>query len=145
MATGFVLDDPGLSGGGPVNLAGFPGMWTPGEPIAAAEFIKAGAFDSVEEMRDRVRELGMPLKEVSVGEGEASMPVRANHAPNSEEAAEAKATLEASTPRSHAEADQAAADLGLDFPPGMKLADKLEAIRTALDPGTGDATAEDAE
>jgi hypothetical protein len=143
--TAFVLDDEGLAGGGPVNLAGFPGMWTPGEPIAAAEFVKAGAFDSVQEMRDRVRELGMPLKEVTVGEGTAPIAARANHMPNAEEAAEAKATLETSTPRSHAEADQAAAELGLDFPAGTKLADKVEAIRTALDPGTGDATEKDAD
>lgn len=141
--TAFVLDDEGLAGGGPVNLAGFPGMWTPGEPIAASEFIRAGAFDTVEEMRDRVRELGMPLKETSVGEGTAPMTGRANHAPNSEEAAAAKEMLETSTPRSHAEADQAAAELGLDFPEGTKLADKLEAIRTALDPGSGDEQAAD--
>lgn len=135
--TAFVLDDPGLAGGGPVNLAGFPGTWTPGEPIAASAFVDAGAFESVQAMRDQIRELRMPLKEISVSEGSAPLPLRDNHMPNAEEAAAAKQSLETSTPRTHKEADKAAAELGIDFAPDTKLADKLEAIRVALDPGTG--------
>jgi hypothetical protein len=140
VATAFVLDDPGLAGGGPVNLAGFPGVWTPDQPIEAEAFVANGAFDSVDEMRDRVDELGLPLKEVDVAEGSAPMPARAEgHAPNAEEAAAAKAAVQDRTPRTHAEANQIGLELGLEFAPDAKLAEKVDAIKQALDQADADA------
>lgn len=132
MPTAYVLDADDLAGSEAVTFPGFPGVWTPGEPIAAAEFVKAGAFDSVDEMGDRVAELGLPLKQTTVADGEGLMPARENHLPSQEQADATKAELNGRTPKSHAEADAIAADLGISFPPDAKLDKKKALIAEAL-------------
>lgn len=120
-----------MSGTSAVNFPGFPGAWTPGEPIEADEFVRVGAVSTVDELRDLAAELDLPLEEVDVAAGSAPMPVQANHRP-SERQRRAEIVDEATkghTIRTHAQADKAAAELDLVFGPDVEtVADKVAAI-----------------
>ena len=75
----YVLPQSAVAGTAAVNLSGFPGMWTPGDPIAAAELVRHGGFASEAELHARVAELGLPLELVEGAASEGVMPVPANH------------------------------------------------------------------
>ena len=50
------------SGTDAVHFGDFPGMWTPGAPIAVSEL----GFDTEKEALAAVKELGLPLRAVQV-------------------------------------------------------------------------------
>lgn len=54
----LVLDDPSVASSEPRVFAGFPGLWSPGVPVAVADL----GFESDEQALARVDELGLPLK-----------------------------------------------------------------------------------
>lgn len=131
MPTAFVLSSDEIAGSDAFAMPGFPGVWTPGKPIEAAEFVKLGAFSSVDEMRDRVAELGLPLEEVEVAEGSAPLPARPNHhAGTAERVDEVVAEQAGGRITTHSEADRVAAKLGYRFPedPRPTVAQKVEAL-----------------
>lgn len=128
MAPAFVLNDDALSGG-PVVFPGFPGVWTPGEPVEAQAFVDAGSFASIAEMRDLVDELGLPLAEVQVDEGSAPLPARDNHMANAEEAREAGE--KALADMSHTELDRLGADHD-GYPKSAAKADKVAFLEAIL-------------
>jgi hypothetical protein len=68
----------GYTGTEPVHFGDFPGMWQPGRPIALSEL----GFDTEKDALAAVKELGLPLREVSAEAGKARMPERPNHAPD---------------------------------------------------------------
>jgi hypothetical protein len=67
----------GYSGTDAVHFGDFPGVWTPGQPVAVSEL----GFDTDKDALAAVKTLGLPLREVSVEQGSAPMPERPNHAP----------------------------------------------------------------
>lgn len=131
MSTAFVLPEDAVSGAGPVTFPGFPGVWTPGEPIEAQAFVDAGVFASADAMVSRVEELGLPLEPTSVQAGEAPLPNRDNHVPNAPEAAAAAEKVLAAM--THAELDAKATSLGIELPDGTKP-EKVAALETAMQP-----------
>ena len=138
MSLAFVLRH-GAAGDGAVTFPGFPGVWTPGEPIEAQVFVDAGVFASTEEMQDRAAEVGVPLETTTVAAGSAPMPERDNHVSNAAEAAvQAGKSLEE---MSHRELDAKAATLGLDLPDVTK-AEKVALIDAVLNPDANAAEAD---
>lgn len=79
MPTAFVLDDDTLTG--PTVFPGFPGVWTAGQPVEAVRLVEAGVFASVQEARDRIGELGLPISERRVKAGAGPVPATPNHFP----------------------------------------------------------------
>jgi hypothetical protein len=81
----FVLDTDaaGYTGGEGVHFGDFPGVWAPGAPVALREL----GFDTAEDARAAAKDLGLPLKEISVDAGSAPMPERPNHAASTPDAA----------------------------------------------------------
>jgi hypothetical protein len=134
--TAFELDAEaaGLSGDEFVHFANFPGMWRPGQPVAAAEL----GFDSAEEAETRVAELGLPLLVVTVEEGSAPMPARPNHLLSETGLETLDAALDEGPKRlSHKDLDTLAAEAGVSFPADVKTVDAktafLEEARAAQD------------
>lgn len=137
MAPALVLtpeaaEELGWQGAGPFTFAGvFPGEYVVGQPVE----VRFLGFDGEEEARDAF-DLAftdaevVPLEWVDVEPGEG-LPVRTNHALSETEAREEEAELaveEARTIRTHADADEVAAELGIEFAEGAKLDEKREAI-----------------
>jgi len=142
-----VLPQEAVSGTAAVNLPGFPGMWTPGEPIAVSEIARYGLFESEQAVLDRADELGLPLERVEVADSAGDMPFPPNHIPSAVEAAE-EAVAETRRPRSHAEADALADELGVEFSSdGLTLRQKndelLAAVATDAAEGDDDQVEED--
>lgn len=109
----YVLPEDAVSGSDPVTFAGFPGIWTPGVPIAVDELAKHGLYDA-DEIADEVEERGLPLQPVDVSGDEGAMPVPPNHLPSREEAV-AGAVEETPRPRSKRQALKLARDRGFEF------------------------------
>jgi hypothetical protein len=84
----------GYSGTDAVHFGDFPGVWAPGQPVAVSEL----GFDTEKDALARVKELGLPLREVQVDAGSARMPDRPNHAPAEPAAAEEPAPAPAPEP-----------------------------------------------
>ncbi len=121
----YVLPESAVSGTDAVNFAGFPGAWTPGVPIAAAELARHGGFADEDEVTARIEELGLPLEEASVSADDGKMPVPANHRPNAQEAREA-AVAEVPRPTSHKQADKLARERDFVFSrDDLKLEEKV--------------------
>lgn len=116
MTTAYVLPEAAVSGSEPVFFGGFPGRWHPGRPIEASEIMERGGFDSEDALRAAIAELGLPLERTTVEAGAAPMPAAANHLPSQSQADAVAKTVARKRPRSHAEADALAADLGVEFP-----------------------------
>lgn len=130
--TALVL--PAEAAGGstaPVHFPGFPGVFTPEQPIA----VGALGFDKVTDARAAVDDTGVPLRETRVEAGSAPLPERENHVPSEAQtiAAEQSAAEEGDAPyeapegwpQTHAELDVIAEREGLEFPPGTRtVADK---------------------
>lgn len=74
--TAFVLPAAAVGGSSePVHFGGFPGVWTPGEPIAVSEL----GFATVKEAREAKNDLAADLVEKTVKAGSAPMPAADNH------------------------------------------------------------------
>jgi hypothetical protein len=128
VALAFVLPEE-VAGNGPVTFPGFPGVWTPGQPIEAAAFVAAGVADTETELDER---RPPQLERVDVAAGSHPLPARPNHVPSAEEAAAAP-KLEK---MSHDELDTRARTLGLaEFPAKTTRAVKIEAIEAAMSAG----------
>lgn len=110
----YVLPETAVAGTDAVNLPGFPGIWTPGQPIAAAELVAHGNFADEDELADRVAELALPLELVEVTGAEGAMPMPANHVASRAEAI-AEAVEDTPRPRSKRQAEKLAADRGIVF------------------------------
>jgi hypothetical protein len=128
----------GYTRGDPVHFADFPGVWEPGRPIA----VSALGFASGDDAIARAKDLNLPLREVTVDVGSAPMPPRPNHLFSEEQ--QRAIDLEAASswpPRTHADADQAAASAGVEWPrQKMTVAEKVEFLEAAR---TGEATTDD--
>lgn len=64
--TAFEYDNATTGSDAPVSFAVIPGIWTPGEAVLPSAFGM-----TLEQMREAVKEYGLPLKEVRVTEGKA--------------------------------------------------------------------------
>lgn len=131
MATALVLPEEAVSGSDAVTFPGFPGIWTAGQPIEIAAFVREGAFGSEEEMLGRVEELGLPLELVQVDKRSAPLPERANHVASSLQAVEA--ADEALAEKTIPQLDAYAAEHGIaDYPKSGLKAEKIAAIEAGL-------------
>jgi hypothetical protein len=84
--TAFVLDPDAVFASVPVHFPNFPGVYFPGEPIAARELLdRLADVDTIEALKDHVAAEALPLKVKMVDEGSAPMPVAETHAPSEEE------------------------------------------------------------
>lgn len=110
----YVLPQEAVAGTDAVTFAGFPGIWTPGEPIAALELVTHGGFVDEDELADMVEELGLPLEQTTVTGDDGAMPTPANHVAGREEAI-ADAVEETPRPRTHKQADKLAQERGIEF------------------------------
>lgn len=142
MAPALVLTEEkareaGLSSAGPYAFGvAFPGVYFVGRPVAISEL---GGL-TYDEAIALLEETGVPLEETEVAEGEGKA-YRENHAASDLEVAAAKvdeAVEEAGGIRTHAQADEVAAELGIVWPEGkITLAEKvaaIEAVRAGADP-----------
>lgn len=109
-----MLPESAVAGTAAVNFPGFPGSWTPGQPIAAAELVAHGGFADEDELAARVAELGLPLEAVEVSGEDGAMPIPPNHVQSQGEAV-AEALEETRRPRTHRQADKLAAERGFEF------------------------------
>lgn len=126
-----MLPEGAVVGTAAVNFSGFPGIWTPGEPIAAAELVQHGGFADLDELAHRIDAMGLPLEQVNVAAAAGAMPVPANHVPNTVQAAEA-ALDEMPRQRTHKAADKLAAEQGVTFSrTGLTVPEKLAEIERA--------------
>lgn len=129
MSLALVLPEGAVSGSDAVTFPGFPGVWTPGQPIELSAFAAAG-IASADELLELAAEMGVPLEEVDVDEGSAPLPERENHLTPSAPSAPLNEGLAAKTV---AELDELAAEMGLeDYPKSGKKPEKLAAIEAAL-------------
>lgn len=64
--TAFELDDSVAATEDGVTLANIPGIWRKGE-----KYLPAALGLTLAELREAIKELGLPLREVKVGEGQA--------------------------------------------------------------------------
>lgn len=86
QVTALVLDPQAVFANVPVHFPGLPGVWTPGEPIAASELLeRLTDVDDEDALRARVEELGHPLRFVDVDAGTAPMPRAATQIASEEE------------------------------------------------------------
>lgn len=121
----------GYTGPGPHTLGGvFPGTWFVGEPVAVSEL----GFDTPEEAFAAAEDANAPLEQTTVADGEGKVH-RRNHALGELEAqaAAVDAAIEEKAGgriATHAEADDVASALGIEFPEGTKLDEKKAAIET---------------
>lgn len=132
VLTAETAEELGWAGSGPFTFAGvFPGEWVVDQPVA----VRYLGFDGEQEARDAFEtafedaEL-VPLEWVEVDDGEG-LPLRTNHALSETEAREldvADVVEEASTVRTHKQADALAEELGITFPEGATVAEKRDAI-----------------
>lgn len=109
-----MLPEGVVAGTAAVNLPGFPGMWTPGVPIAAAELVAHGGYADEDELAARIEELGLPLEQVDVTGENGAMPVPPNHVASQAEAV-AEALEERPKRRTHKDLDKQAGELGFEF------------------------------
>lgn len=109
-----MLPESAVAGTAAVNLPGFPGLWTPGVPIAAAELVAHGSFADEDELAARIEELGLPLEQVDVTGDDGAMPMPPNHVASQAEAV-ADALDERPKRRTQKDLDKQAADLDLAF------------------------------
>lgn len=109
-----MLPETAVAGTAAVNFPGFPGSWTPGQPIAAAELVAHGGFADEDAVAEKVAELGLPLEQVDVTGDDGAMPLPPNHVASQAEAV-AEALEETPRPRSHKQADKLAAERGFTF------------------------------
>lgn len=109
-----MLPAAAVAGTAAVNLPGFPGMWTPGEPIAVDELVAHGGFADADALAARVEELGLPLEQVEVSGDAGAMPMPPNHVQSRAEAV-ADAVAEVKRPRTKAQAEKLARERGLEF------------------------------
>lgn len=110
-----MLPEDAVSGTAAVTFAGFPGIWTPGQPIAVAELARHGAL-SQDEVGEKVEELGLPLEPAEVGADEGAMPMPPNHRASRDEAAHEALEEQRPRARSHKELDERASEVGLEWP-----------------------------
>jgi hypothetical protein len=82
QVTAFVLDDSVAVGADGGTIPGVPGIWFHDRPTLASALEY-----TVQEMRDAIEQLGLPLKEVKVPEGDAhdTFPVASNRMPSARE------------------------------------------------------------
>lgn len=117
----YVLPESAVAGTAAVNFPGFPGSWTPGSPIAAAELVAHGGFADEDALAERVAELGLPLEQVEVTGDDGEMPIPPNHVQSQADAV-AEALEERPKRRSHKDLDEQARELGFEFSkPGKEL------------------------
>jgi hypothetical protein len=137
ILTAAKAEERGFTGEGPFTLGGaFPGIYSVGQPLALSEL----GFQSEGEAHEAFEEAfgdDSPLEWTEVGEGEGRA-LRENHALSEIELAEHVATGDVRDSggeeiRTHAQADEAANDLGLTFPsdPRPTVAEKVAAIEQA--------------
>lgn len=70
----------------PVHFPNFPGVYFPGEPIAARAILERfDDADTIDDLKDHVSTEGFPLKVKMVDEGSAPMPRADTQAPSEEE------------------------------------------------------------
>lgn len=132
--TAYELDSEaaGYTGTDAVHFADFPGVWYPGQPIAAQEL---GLGDD-DQVQARIDELALPLRKISVDRGAAPMPARPNHLLNTEQESALEAELAEQPKRpTHKDLDAAAASAGLAFPADVKTVDEKVAFLEAAQQG----------
>lgn len=120
--------EAGYAGAGPFTFAGaFPGVWIIGQPLEVSTL----GFDDEEQAMAALEDAGIPLETVEVAAGSAP-PFVENHALSDNEVRE-QSVEEVRTIRTHAEADAAAAELGITFAtdPKPKLEEKIAALEQA--------------
>lgn len=130
--------EAGLSSSGPFAFGAFPGVYFVGVPVSVSEL----GFESAEAALAAVEETGAPLEATEVADGEGKA-YRTNHALSEREARAGVAEkvvedVAGGKINSHAEADAVAVELGITFPEGAKLAEKVSAIETVRAGGTAD-------
>lgn len=141
MAPALILTEEkaaehGYAGAGPFTFGRFPGVYVPGRPVAISELGFSGEDDAGAKIEEVFGD-NAPLEWVEVEEGEG-LALRYNHAKSQHEAPDeeiVKAAVEETTGspasssiRSHADADAIALELGISFPEGAKLTEKVAAI-----------------
>lgn len=123
----------GYTGGEALHFGGFPGVWSPGQPVAVSEL----GFESEQDALDRARELELPLREVRVDEGSAPMPARPNHLANTDQETALDDVDTATKKRwTHAELDALAAEADVTWPAGVTKVDEKAAFLDAYAAGT---------
>lgn len=142
MAPALILTEEkaaehGYMGAGPFTFpGGFPGVFVPGKPLALSET----GFSSEEEAQAALDETGIPLEWTEVEEGEG-LAERDNHALAADQAVEVEAA-EVRAIKTHADADAAAAELGISFKsdPRPTVAEKIATIKAVRlgEPGNPD-------
>jgi hypothetical protein len=80
--TAFVFEDESYAGSDLVHFGGFPGVFMPGQAVAASEL----GFDTISDAQERADELGLPVKRTTVAAGKGKPAERVNHMPNQLEA-----------------------------------------------------------
>lgn len=130
----------GISGSDYVHFANFPGMWRVGQPVAVREL----GLGDPDEVTALVEELGLPLNVVTVDEGSAPMPARANHLLSDDQLDTLDAELDAKPKRlTHKQLDTMAEEAGLTFPDDVKTVDaKMAFLEQARDAQVNDDVAE---
>jgi hypothetical protein len=84
--TAFVLTDDAVASDAPYHFANFPGVWTPGEAIAARELLaQRDDVETIEELKQLVADENLPLRATMVDTGTAEMPRAATQIPSEEE------------------------------------------------------------
>lgn len=84
----FVLADDAVASRAPVHFPNFPGVWEPGQPIAARELLdRLDSVETVKELEELISQEGHPLQATTVEAGSAPMPVPASQIPSEEQVA----------------------------------------------------------
>lgn len=142
MADALILtvekaEELGFSGVGPFTFAGlFPGEWTPGRALRVTELGFTDAKEAEAAVVEAFDEEISPLAWTTVS-GDEGFAERTNHAVSEAQARLATGEGKAEkTPfdkiRTHAQADKAAAELGLSIDGGT-VAEKVEALKAAAE------------